>query len=125
MNVKTSFGWMPVMLTAAGVIGLAAAAHAGDANYDRPEQVVKFADLDLNSLAGAAALYRRIESAAQEVCGDPHRGRDLLSAIRFNSCREQAIERAVNSVNSAVLSDLHLAKTGRAGKPITLAGVTP
>jgi UrcA family protein len=127
MNMKLAYKWMPVLLTAAGAFGLTAAAQAGDADDDIPKQVVKFADLDLDSSAGAFTLYRRIESAAERVCGEQSGVRDLLTAIRLNSCREHAIERAVVIVNSAVLTSLYLAKSGRADKPkpITVAGVTP
>jgi UrcA family protein len=88
-----------------------------------PKQVVRFADLNLDSLTGASTLYRRIEGAAERVCGGPRDVRELSIAVRFSSCKERAIERAVDAVNSSVLTSLHLAKTGRADKPITIAKV--
>jgi UrcA family protein len=124
MNTQRAYGWMPVLLAAAGAIGWTAAAHASDADYDIPRQVVKFADLDLDSVAGASTLYRRIESAADRVCDEPSGGRGLSAVIGLNTCKAQAIRRAVYSVNSAALTGLYLAKTGRADKPITMAGVT-
>jgi UrcA family protein len=123
MNAQRAYGSMLVLLATVGAIGWTAVARAGDADYDVPKQVVKFADLNLDSLMGASSLYRRIESAAERVCGAPLDVRELSIAVRFNSCKEQAIKRAVNAVNSSVLTSLHLAKTGRAEKPFTIAKV--
>ena len=124
MNTQRAYGWTPVLLATMVMIGWTAVARAGEADYDAPKQVVMFADLNMDSLVGASALYHRIESAAAHVCGGPLDVRELAAAARMSSCKEQAIERAVNTVNSAVLTSLHLAKTGRAEKPITLAKVT-
>jgi len=123
MNTQRAYTWMPVLLAAAGVIGWTAAAHAGDGDDDIPRQVVKFADLNLDSTAGASTLFRRIESAAERVCGDPRGTRELFTENRLKTCKGQAIERAVDTVNSALLTSLYLAKTGRAEKPTTWAAV--
>jgi UrcA family protein len=124
MNTRKAYGWMPVLLATVIAIGSSAVTRAGDAGYEVPKQLVKFADLNLDTMAGAAALYRRIESAAERVCGGPIDTRDLAILGRFSSCKEQAIGRAVNTVNSTGLTSLHLAKTGRAEKAITLAKVS-
>jgi UrcA family protein len=124
MNTQRVYRWMPVLLAAVSAVGWTAAAQASDADHDIPRQVVKFADLNLDSVAGASTLYRRIESAAELVCDDPSGGRGLSAVISLNTCKAQAIGRAVDSVNSVVLTSLYLAKTGRADKPITMAGVT-
>jgi UrcA family protein len=123
MNAQRAYGWMPVLVATMVAIGWTTAARAGAADYDVPEQVVNFADLDLNSSMGASTLYRRIEAAAERVCGGAPNGRELSIAARFSSCKEQAIARAVNVVNSSFLTSLYLAKTGRADKPITIAKV--
>jgi UrcA family protein len=124
MNTQRAYGWTPVLLATMVMIGWTAAARADDAAYNVPKQVVVFADLNMDSLVGASALYHRIDSAAARVCGAPIDLRELAAAARFSACKEQAIERAVNAVNSAVLTSLHVAKTGRAERPITLAKVT-
>jgi len=124
MNAQRAYRWMPVLLATVGAIGWTAVARAGAADYDVPMQVVKYADLNLDSLAGASTLYRRIERAADWVCGSPLDVREFSISVRLRSCKEQAIERAVNAVNSTALTSLHLAKTGRAEKPITMAKVS-
>jgi UrcA family protein len=121
MNAKGAYRWMPVLLAITGAIGWTAVARAGDTDYDVPKQLVTFADLNLNSLEGASSLYRRIEQAADRVCGGPVDMRELSVAARINSCKVRSVERAVDAVNSTVLTSLHLAKTGRTEKPITMA----
>ena len=123
MNAKGAYKWMPVLLAITGAIGWAAVARAGDAGYDVPKQAVKFADLNLNSLEGASTLYRRIEQAAEHVCGGPTDIRELSAAVRVSSCKVHSVERAVDAVNSTVLTSLYLAKTRRAEKPITMARI--
>jgi UrcA family protein len=125
MNAQRAYGWILVFMTAVGTMGWATMVRADNAEYEVPKQVVRFADLDIDSLLGASALYRRIERAAERVCGAPGDIRDLPNAMRLDSCKQQAVERAVNSVNSIVLTSLHLGKTGRSDKAITLAKVSP
>jgi UrcA family protein len=124
MNTQRTYGWMLGLLATVGAIGWTGVAFAGDAANDVLTQVVKFADLNLDTSVGASTLYRRIESAADRVCGGPIDVRELAFAVRLKSCKEQAIEGAVKSVNSTVLTSIHLAKTGRAEKPMTLARVS-
>src|SRR4030081_1576870 len=114
MNAQRAYGWIPVLLATMGAIGLAAVARAGDADHDVPKEVVKFADLNLNSPAGASVLYRRIQRAAERVCGYTSDVRELSKSALLGSCKEQAIERAVDAVNSNVLTSLH--KAGRKEK---------
>jgi UrcA family protein len=123
MNAQRAYGWMPVLLATMGATGWTTVARAGAADYDVPKQVVNFADLNVNSLTGASTLYRRIEAAAERVCGGPLNGRELSIAVRFHSCKEQAIERAVNAVDSSVLTSLRLAKIGRAENRLSIARV--
>jgi UrcA family protein len=121
MNTPRPFRLIGLLLAAAAAAGLSGLAHAGDTDNDVPKQVVKFADLNVNSPAGAAALYRRIQRAAQQVCRDPLDIRELSMAVRAKSCNAEAIERAVKAVNAQMLTSLHLAKTGRTEMPIILA----
>jgi UrcA family protein len=124
MNAQRAYGWIPVLLTAVGAIGCTSVVRADNADYEVPKQVVSFADLNVDSMAGASTLYRRIERAAERVCGGPLDIRELSAAARLNSCKQQAVERAVNSANLAVLTSLHMAKTGRSERPMTLATVS-
>jgi UrcA family protein len=71
---------------------------------------VRYADLDLASEVGAAALYHRIQGAARVVCGyDEHR----LAALSYmNRCNSSAISDAVAAVNAPLLSAIHNAHRG-------------
>lgn len=70
---------------------------------------VNYADLDLQSPVGAAALYRRINSAARRVC-DAGGSRDLRAQQAARRCRETAVARAVATIGSAQLAALHASR---------------
>jgi UrcA family protein len=89
------------------VSAIAAAGAPGD---EPPMRTVKFADLNLSHPAGALALYKRIQHAAQEVC-EPLIARDLQSNPISKRCREQAIARAVADVNAPLLTSYYLTKS--------------
>lgn len=82
---------------------LAASAHATTtANTAKVrQQVVSFADLNLETEAGAKTLVRRIKFAARRVCGVGELG---LIAIEFRAqlhrCAEQATARAIADVDA-------------------------
>ncbi len=82
----------------AGSLGVAHAAPA----QDLPQVVVSYDDLDLSSSEGAHELYRRIASAAREVC--PYADAREIGQLALNrSCRNAAISRAVRDINSPQL----------------------
>ena len=91
---------------------VANAAHADEAV---PHKVVRFKDLNLNSTEGAAVLYGRIKSAANEVCGNQDRF-NLSRAHTIQICINEAVSRAVAQVNSPMLTSLYQVKTGKADK---------
>jgi UrcA family protein len=93
------------------------AAQAGEPDNSVPHKVVSFHDLNLNSPEGAAALYRRINAAAYEVCGSPDRYD--LSELKLNRCVKDAVSRAIAQVNSPMLTSLYQAKTGKADTKVT------
>lgn len=67
---------------------------------------VNYADLDLGSEAGAATLYRRIETAARTACGS----RSLLPLyLRAEdvACVRDAVASAVARVDRETLTALH------------------
>jgi UrcA family protein len=69
---------------------------------DSPQIMVRFADLDVSHPRGAAILYRRISSAAKEVCS-PIESRGYYSIDRREACIDEAITNAVNTVNQPAL----------------------
>jgi UrcA family protein len=89
---------------------LSALAAAGAPGDEPAKRTVKFADLDLSEAAGVAALYVRIQRAAQEVC-EPLISRDLHSIAISKRCAEQTIAHTVVEVNAPLLTSYHLTKS--------------
>jgi len=85
-----------VMTVAAGPAWAGAAAP-----LDRTSLVVRYADLDLRSEAGVAALEHRIGKAADKVCG-PVDSRSLAESGLRDACRAKAIADASPQVDSVV-----------------------
>ena len=61
--------------------------------------VVQYGDLNLSNPRGAAALYKRIEAAANDVCGASEvESRELGSRASVDACVRKAITGAVTTV---------------------------
>jgi UrcA family protein len=82
---------------------------------------VSFADLDLSTNAGAETLYKRIQLAANQVCGSYRDRRSMKFYQDWKTCRSQAIENAVAKVDRPTLTAVHSNKTGST----RVAAVTP
>jgi len=80
---------------------------------EQPTKTVNYADLNLHSPAGLAALYQRIEVAAIAVCDLPQGTQQLKLESDLKSCRADAVDRAIVQANLPRLNALHLATTGR------------
>jgi UrcA family protein len=94
-----------VVALAALVAGsLAGMAHATSVRRDVQEQVVRYADLNLDDASDAAVLLGRIQAAARMVCG-AHLGPVPLE-LQWNvkECVQDATARAVSDVNAPLLS---------------------
>jgi UrcA family protein len=92
-----------------GSLGTLATA-AGTPSDEPANHTVKFADLNLSEAAGVAALYVRIQNAAQQVC-EPFISHDLHSIAISKGCAQQAIARAVANVNAPLLTSYYLGKS--------------
>lgn len=75
---------------------------------------VSFRDLDLNTQSGAAKLYRRIQGAAQRVCG--YEATLDNSQRIWRNCVRPTVDAAVAKVNNPLLTALH---TGRSSPAVT------
>jgi UrcA family protein len=83
---------------------LSGMAHASTTIRSVPQQVVSYADLNLESATDAAILFGRIEVAARNVCG-LHRGpMPLELKTHLEACAAAATARAVNDVNAPLLT---------------------
>jgi UrcA family protein len=83
----------------AGSLGVAQAA-APVTSF--PQIAVSYSDLDLTTSEGNRELYKRIASAAREVCPYPN-ARELAQVEVNHSCRDAAITTAVRQINSPAL----------------------
>jgi UrcA family protein len=96
-----------------------AGAHADEAVNGVPARTVHYADLNLNTQAGAAVLYKRIRNAAEQVCGDVG-SRDLTQAAAAKACVDRAIFASVHAVDSPKLMSEYRARVG-AAQPLNIA----
>jgi UrcA family protein len=71
---------------------------------DVQQQVVKYADLNLEREADAAVLLSRIESAARQVCGLHAGPLPIEIKSHLEMCASEATARAVADVNAPVLT---------------------
>jgi UrcA family protein len=86
-----------------------------------PSITVFYGDLDINNVRGAARLYQRISFAAETVCRDLGRGRQLTLLSRYKSCVRSAINDAVAYVNRSALTEYAASRgVGPAGAPIKM-----
>jgi UrcA family protein len=83
-------------MAAAMLVGVAQAVEA-------PAKAVGYQDLNLNTDAGVQVLYKRIQGAADQVCGYVD-GRDLVAARVHEACVERAVKDAVATVNNQGLT---------------------
>jgi len=77
-------------------------------------ETVKFADLNVNTMAGAEALYRRIYGAARRVCG--YEATSIFSQTTWRNCVRPTVDATVAKANNPLLTALH---TGRNPAPAT------
>jgi UrcA family protein len=95
--------------TATALVALSAQAdaetHRTPANVT--SVVVSYGDLNLGTTAGAQALYRRLASAADTACGGERDVAELRRHRGYRACYDQALEDAVEKIDSERLQALH------------------
>jgi len=84
------------------VIASSALAGSGTENV-----TVTYEDLNIQSQAGAQVLYRRLESAAEHVCGATHYRQPISLKTVRERCVRDKLSAAVEAVNSEVLTSIH------------------
>ncbi|MBX9745674.1 MAG: UrcA family protein, partial [Hyphomonadaceae bacterium] len=95
------------LLAACVVMVLSSGEASGDTLPESEHMRVAYADLDLNSDAGAGMLMRRIESAAERVCDFDYIERAPQRRSAARTCMRDAIESAVRQVDSARLQAMY------------------
>src|SRR5216684_8848694 len=97
MSNRTGIWIKAALLLLAGAWQCAAlaAAPAAPTARDVEQITVHFGDLNIDQTAGAAVLYRRIQLAAEQVCGEPQlTGSHMVSPV-WRRCVAQAVDGAV------------------------------
>jgi UrcA family protein len=119
---RTNAIWIAwVMLASAPIAMVANGARAGEPAGTVRHKTVSFRDLNVGNPEGAAVLYKRIKSAASEVCGSWD---SLSQRPAVMACIDEAVSRAVAQVNRPMLTSLHEAKTGKSDKQVTTLAQT-
>jgi UrcA family protein len=109
-----------ITISAAIVLGFSVAAASASTTNSQfvsdgvNKYIVRFPDLDLSKVDGAAALYSRLRQAAAIVCS-PLESRLLGMAAQYRACIDHAIAGAVASVNRPMLSQYRESQT-KSGK---------
>jgi UrcA family protein len=91
------------LATAASVGVAGAATSAGDV----PAATVKFDPTLLASDRGARQLYARLKDAASRVCQYPSENYTHMIPAAVQSCRDQAVARAVLKINNPRLAAVY------------------
>lgn len=78
-------------------------AYADTAGGSLFSKTVSYTDLDLNTPAGTVQLYRRIRSAAMDVCTTPDSASLSAKGLR-QSCEAHAIDSAVAKIGNRNLT---------------------
>ena len=94
---------LPVLMAITAIAALPVnATHAENGEIQRSE-TVRYGDLDLANQPGAITLYRRLHTAAADVCSLPSEGR-YSATPDYQRCVQQAMGEAVASVGQPVLT---------------------
>ena len=104
-KLRASMTTAAVLLLAIPAAGLAAPPNQSD---DRAV-TVSYADLDINSEAGAKVLYARLKRASEDVCGvAPYLESGSLTKTRkAKLCYAETLGSAVDSIDSDLLTSIH------------------
>jgi UrcA family protein len=97
-------------------------AQAADVAGDRPALTVHYSDLNVDTPAGANALYSRIRHAAEKVCGKVD-SRRLDEVIAAQNCMDKAVASSIAAVGNAQLTSQYAARVGKAPEQIVVASL--
>lgn len=113
--IKSSRGHPAAIV--AGLMGVMVLASASaPAAVPGGDLMVRYADLDIGTTAGAEKLYERIRVAAAQVCPQVNYEEIQRHAAAVR-CVNAAVAHAVNSIASPQLAAVYAARTHRAHTP--------
>ena len=81
---------------------------------------VRFGDLDLSHKHDVKVLYRRLQSAAAQVCQSVD-SKFLPMHAQFKRCKAEALDKAVAHVAIPALVEYHNARTGETDSNLQLS----
>jgi UrcA family protein len=116
-NVKADSRTFLVLSTAMLLAASVSITSTAYADEQLGVETVNFQDLDVNTPAGAQALYGRIHAAANRVC-DSNISSDPFGALLAANCAREAVAKAVEQLNLPALTAYYNMSTG--GKAPTL-----
>jgi len=90
-------------IASAVALAFAAPAFAQNETTQTQQRVVTYGDLNVNSAAGADALVRRIDNAAEQVCGSNDGRTNTRQAMINRECETEATENGVYDTNHPVV----------------------
>jgi UrcA family protein len=79
---------------------------------NRSAVVVRYADLDLTSEAGASVLLRRIDRAAKQVCGMDGDVRGLYRRQQ-RACHAETLSETVTKVDAPLVTQIYAQQEGQ------------
>jgi UrcA family protein len=85
--------------------------------------VVTYADLDLNSRAGAEVLYVRLQSAARQVCS-PFESWELSRHVAWRACVDRSLASAITHLNKPLVTALQ-SRSVNGGRTRRIAATSP
>ena len=96
-RIKDALIAVAAITSAVMFVGITRAAEVQDG---APIRAVAYSDLNSNSEAGVQVLYKRIQGAANQVCGNLE-VRDLPAVRARKACVDRAVSDAVAAVNTS------------------------
>jgi len=103
------------LVAVAAFIACSVSIARADAGSEPRSVTVRFADLDTTNTQGAAALYRRLKSAAASVCQDLEPGKELARVAKYHDCMHTALSNAIVNVDRPAVTAYAAAHGALAG----------
>jgi UrcA family protein len=106
-RIRTKLLAAALLLTVGNGFLASSSQGAGTSSGGVATVTVRYADLDLNTSEGIAALYERLQRAARNVCRY-YDGRGSLTNVRvLRACYERALAAAVGDVDLEGLNSVY------------------
>jgi UrcA family protein len=107
-------------LLAIAAFTLATAAPTFAGGVTGADVIVRYSDLNLDSVDGATTLLNRIRGAADRVCAPLNHG-DLASRANVDKCNAKLTDAAVTKVNHPVVASVYKSAHRNASSVASLA----